>query len=266
MKERKKRSVIWNVTTDEEFKEMVKNSKTYGEILRKFDLTTKGGNIKTLRYRIEKLNIDDSHIAKGISSNLGRKFFKEKIPLENILVENSTYCRHDLKKRIKKENLLPNKCNICGQEPLWNNKELVLVLDHYNGIYNDNRIENLRLLCPNCHSQTPTFAGRKLKKRYLCPECGKEILKKSKLCTSCNNLKIKERIDCLNNKKCIHPIKETLEELIKNQAMTKIGQQYGVSGNSVKKWAIKYEIFQHSKFRHKKNMVPVVGVEPTCTN
>jgi 5-methylcytosine-specific restriction endonuclease McrA len=49
---------------------------------------------------------------------------------------------------------------LCGQQPMWNGKQLVLILDHINGINNDNRLENLRLLCPNCNSQTPTFAGR----------------------------------------------------------------------------------------------------------
>lgn len=256
MKERKKRSVIWNAMPDDEFIKMVLNSKTYGEMLKKFNMANKGGNHKTLKCRMEKLNVDYSHIPKGTNSNLGRSFFREKIPLENILVENSTYNRNDLKKRIKKENLLPNKCNMCGQHPMWNNKRLVLVLDHINGVYNDNRLANLRLLCPNCHSQTSTFAGRKNKKTHLCPNCGKEIFKKSKLCNSCNNSK-----EHLNNRKCFRPMKECLEELIKNKPMTTIGKQYGVSGNTVKKWAMRYGIYKTASSTSPK-MVGVKGFEP----
>jgi len=79
---------------------------------------------------------------------------------EDILVENSTYDNSSLKCRIMKENILPNICVLCGQLPEHNGMALVLQLDHINGINNDNRIENLRILCPNCHTQTDTW-GRK---------------------------------------------------------------------------------------------------------
>lgn len=265
MKERKKRSVIWNTMADDEFREMVANSKTYGEMLRHFDLVNKGGNQKTLRRRIVSLNIDDSHITKGIGSNKGKKFVREKISLEQILTINSTFSRSNLKKRLIKEGLLKTKCYICGLTNFWNNKPLSLVIDHINGIYNDNRLENLRLLCPNCNSQTETFAGKKIRKRYFCKICKKEILKRLTLCSFCN--KMQKRKEHLSRRKCIHPSKEILKELIKNKAMESIGKEYGVSGNAVKKWAMRYGIFEYSKFKHKeKNTVPAVGVEPTCTN
>ena len=84
-------------------------------------------------------------------------------PLDEILVKNSTYNRFHLKKRLLKQNLLENTCAICGCQPIHNGKPLVLVIDHINGVHNDNRINNLRMLCPNCHSQTDTFSGRNKK-------------------------------------------------------------------------------------------------------
>ena len=81
--------------------------------------------------------------------------------MDDILVENSTYLnRTALKERIIKEKILEYKCAICGNEGTWNGSPLTLQLDHINGINNDHRIENLRFLCPNCHSQTETFSGR----------------------------------------------------------------------------------------------------------
>lgn len=76
------------------------------------------------------------------------------------LVPNSNTNRGHLKKLLIRKGLLRNECYICGQAPEWNGKELVMVIDHINGIHNDNRLENLRLLCPNCNSQTDTFSGR----------------------------------------------------------------------------------------------------------
>ena len=79
-----------------------------------------------------------------------------------ILTVNSSYARHALKRRLTAELILDYKCGICGNTGIWNNVKLSLQLDHVNGIYNDNRIENLRFLCPNCHSQTDSYAGKNI--------------------------------------------------------------------------------------------------------
>ena len=83
---------------------------------------------------------------------------------EVVFVENSTYPRHRLKERILNENMIPYICQICGQGPLWNGKPMPLILDHKNGINNDNRLENLRFVCSNCDSQLPTYKSRNIKK------------------------------------------------------------------------------------------------------
>lgn len=81
------------------------------------------------------------------------------------LVEGSTIRRGTVKKYLIEEGILENKCALCPQGSEWNGKPLVLALDHENGISNDNRLSNLRLLCPNCHSQTETFAGRNARRK-----------------------------------------------------------------------------------------------------
>lgn len=87
-------------------------------------------------------------------------------PLEQVMVENSTYNRGNLKAQLLKRGILENKCAVCGLKE-WMGKSLIMVLDHINGINNDHRLENLRMLCPNCDSQSPTFCGRNVKRLRL---------------------------------------------------------------------------------------------------
>lgn len=91
---------------------------------------------------------------------------KEPIPIEELLViDRPQTSRGHLKRRLLKEGLLLNQCAGCGTDPIWRDKPLVLQLEHKNGIKTDNRLENLELLCPNCHSQTDTFCGKNTKRK-----------------------------------------------------------------------------------------------------
>lgn len=149
-------SLIW-IKSKEELLEIVRNSFSYKEVLNHFGLQNKGNNFKTLKQRMGEDGIDFSHFK---SRNEYLKSSQEAIPLQNILIINSSYNRTHLKVRLLKEGLLKNECYICGQFPVWNGKPLSLQLDHINGISDDNRLENLRILCPHCHSQTENFAGK----------------------------------------------------------------------------------------------------------
>jgi Zn finger protein HypA/HybF involved in hydrogenase expression len=140
---------------EEDFIELVKNSSSYSECLRGLGLSTNGGRSSvTLKRRIVDLRLSVEHFkAKG-------SWVKSRL-LEDILVENSDYTNFTkLKSRISKELSLGVSCQECGIGCEWNGKKLVLQLDHINGIKSDNRLENLRFLCPNCHSQTDTYAGK----------------------------------------------------------------------------------------------------------
>lgn len=86
-------------------------------------------------------------------------------PLNQVLVENSTYNPYRLKLRLIRDGILANVCSECGLTPEWNGKPLSLQLDHINGVHNDHRLDNLRLVCPNCHSQSSTYAGKNKKAR-----------------------------------------------------------------------------------------------------
>lgn len=119
--------------------------------------------------RIKHKHSPDAGWPKGKPSPLkgktiGRlKIWDDKFPLSKVLTENSDYARHLVKKRILAENLIQYRCSCCGIGPEWRNKPMPLILDHINGINNDNRLENLRFVCSNCDSQLPTYKSKNKK-------------------------------------------------------------------------------------------------------
>jgi len=175
----------------QKLKEAVKNSHSMTSMLRYLGLSITGSNHTHFKEKIKILNIDNSHWT-GQSYLKGKKHnWTLKIPLEEILIKNSKYKSNGcLKRRLIKENVLKEECSECKLNPIWNGKKLVLVLDHINGDHFDNRIENLRLLCPNCNSQQETFCSKNRKskrQKILCIKCGKELKVKRKtgFCVKC---------------------------------------------------------------------------------
>ena len=122
--------------------------------------TAGGTNYKHIKSYIKKYEIDISHFDQYY--NNGNRDNNLKIDISDILKENSSYSRTELKKRLYNEGLLKRECCLCGQDENWNGMKISLILDHINGVYNDNRLENLRIVCPNCNAGLDTFSGRKI--------------------------------------------------------------------------------------------------------
>ena len=142
----------------EQFSNIIKTSKSRSEVFRKLNATMSGSTFDIINKRILNENIDISHF-KTFGEN-GRP----KYDLESILVIDSKYTNTDfLKKRLVKERIFKYECSKCKLSDVWMDEPIILQLDHINGNKRDNRLCNLRLLCPNCHSQTKNFSGRNYK-------------------------------------------------------------------------------------------------------
>ncbi len=142
----------------------VSSSHSYRQVIRKLGLRAAGGNYDQIKKYIQEYSLDTKHF-KGKAWNKGmRGIGKFRIPLKDILVKGNDYQSFKLKKRLFAAKLKEQKCEECGWAKLTNYGYLPLELDHINGDHHDNRLENLRILCPNCHSLKSTYRGRKNKK------------------------------------------------------------------------------------------------------
>ena len=222
----KKSSVIWKMPSDE-FAELVKNKTSFTQILQHFGFKNKGGNHRTLKNRLkeEKINVD--HLYNNFRNRHAQRISMPD--LSSVMTVDSGYSRGSLKRRLLKNGMLKNKCYECGLTPEWNNKILVLVLDHINGVSNDHRLKNLRMLCPNCNSQQITFSGRNDRKvvtQYFC-KCGKSKGRYSKQCKMCAKIFQRTRN---------RPSKDILVKDVEKLGYCGTGRKYKVSDNAIRKW------------------------------
>jgi len=232
-KTRQKRNPIWVMDT-EDFAKLVAQSKTYTEILDYWGFDHRGYYSRTLRARIQKDKIDDSHIKQYSSGE--KAGWKTGRSLDEYLVLHGPSVQgSELKRKLIKAGLKTNICEECGQEPIWNNKPLTLQLDHINGNSADNRIENLRILCPHCHSQTDTFAGKNCghaKPKRICHICNSQIPRWLKEC-KCKPKVVKPRP---SRHKVPHPTAEELHTLVWSKPLTQLAKDLGVSDVAIHKW------------------------------
>lgn len=245
-KERKRRSAVWLEMTNEQFAALVKKSCNIGEVLRAFGLENIGGNARTAKERIARLGIDATHLSSQ------KSITRKPRPLDKVLVVGSTTSRPSIKKRVIRAGLLIEKCQICGLDPHWNGTRLVLVLDHINGKSDDNRIENLRLLCPNCNSQTSTFAGKNngVKKPYnKCLDCARKIGRKARHCLSCSS-KHKDYLMVGRSPKIVWPTLEELREEIVLSSWEAVADRLKVSSNAIRRHIKRRDpLFENPKTR-----------------
>ncbi len=173
-------------------KQIIQNSKSYSDIARQINYSRASAFNLVKKFAL-KYNIDLSHLCTR-KQNLKKIHERATIPLEQILVVNSTYSRTSLKKRLYESGLKKRECEKCGQNEIWHGEKMSLILDHKNGIRDDNRLNNLQILCPNCNSTLPTHCGKNIKLKNRCITCGKKCSKNSQYCNLCYKTVVKNKI------------------------------------------------------------------------
>lgn len=219
----------------------IQQVKSIAGLCRILGLQPVGGNYRTMHKYINHYDLDTSHFtgelwSKGLSLKENTNDYSSSTSVKKKFLTQVSY-----------------NCSHCDISNLYNGKNLVLHLDHIDGNSFNNDVSNLRLLCPNCHSQTETYCARNKRSRLpispkvklikvrlskkldkFCIDCYQQINYKAQRCKSCAaTLKVKRKFEVS---------KEELEKLISEVPMTKIGEMFGVSDNAVRKRAKKLGI------------------------
>lgn len=148
------------IYSKELLEEKIKNCFSFAELCKRLGLMPEGSNPKTVRKKLDQYGIDYSHFnGKGWNKPEHPCYGNRGLPIDQFFVKNSSAPTSKVKKRLLKNSLKEDKCEECGIIN-WRNKPITIQLHHINGDNTDNRLENLQMLCPNCHTQTDSFCKR----------------------------------------------------------------------------------------------------------
>lgn len=236
--------------TEEEARKAVAESKSYSETLRRLGMRPAGGNHALLKkYVNETWKFSTEHFDPGAAAV--QNLHRPAKPLDEVLVKESSYSRNKVKQRLFEAGIKKRACEMCGQDETWRGRRMALILDHINGTPDDNRLENLRIVCPNCAATLDTHCGRKNRMQApirTCGRCGGEFIAKYRRHRYCSRacgvrwdrsvLRGKPRMD---QRGVDRPPYEQLIDEIQATSYLAVGRKYGVSDNAVRKWVRFYE-------------------------
>jgi transposase-like protein len=206
-----------------------------------------GGNWQTLkRYATEVWAMPVDHFDPHAASREAlKRNQRSPRPLEEILVEGSSFNRGQLKRRLYKAGLKSPRCELCGQGDRWRGRAMSLILDHINGVRDDNRLENLRILCPNCAATLDTHCGRNVNRARPCALCGAIFIPsygQQRYCSNrCGSRSEASRAAQRGLRRVARPPYEELLSEIAATGYVAVGCKYGVSDNAIRKWVRQYE-------------------------
>jgi hypothetical protein len=233
--------------TEVEVRAAVSASRSFAEALRRLGLGPSGGNWRTLQRRCREWSIATDHFDPYASSR-GRR---GQVPLESVLVAGSTYSRWHLKRRLFEQGLKERRCELCGQGEVWQGRPMALIIDHINGTRDDHRLENLRIVCPNCAATLDTHCGRRNRLRpRRCEACRREFAPRSaaqRFCSRpCAAQRERPRGPRPDLRKVERPPYDELLAELRASSWTAVARRYGVSDSAVRKWVKAYESARRS--------------------
>jgi hypothetical protein len=235
--------------SESEARRAIAASISYAEALRRLGMCASGGARPILKKWAHRWGISTAHFDPDAARRRGLRHTPR--PLEEILVEGSTYHRGHLKRRLFDAGLKDRRCELCSQGEKWQGRPMSLILDHINGVSTDNRLENLRIVCPNCAATLDTHCGRTLRHPLTerqCRRCGVDFLPRScsqRYCSrNCGQRCVRAGRPNPKLRRVERPSYERLLGQIDSLGYSAVGRKYGVSDNAIRKWVRQYQLEQ----------------------
>ena len=231
--------------TEKEARAAIADALCWADAVRALGLRSAGGNAKTLQRWAARWEISTDHFDPNAVR--ARALRREPIPLSQMLVENSPHGRQTVKARLLREGIKQQICELCGQGQLWRGRSMSMILDHINGIADDHRLENLRMVCPNCAATLDTHCGRHNRRtpfELTCPVCDVRFEPKhvrQRFCSQPCAYKGLRSVPRPERRKVRRPPYAQLVREIHAMGYSAVGRRYGVSDNAVRKWVWWYE-------------------------
>ena len=230
--------------TEDEARKAVAASRSWAETLRNLGMCHGGGSAAVLKKWVAIWGIATDHFDPYAAL---RGPARTATPLSDVLVEHSSFARGHLKRRLLREGIKPRHCELCGQGEEWRGKRMSLILDHINGVNNDNRLENLRIVCPNCAATLDTHCGRgnRVERERACLLCGTAFEPRRSdhwYCRpACGQRRSGPKGPRPDTRKVDRPPYARLKREIAAMGWSAVGRRYGVSDHAVRKWVRWYE-------------------------
>lgn len=229
--------------TQEQARVAIAESHSWAEALRKLGMCPSGGGHAILKKYAGEWEISTSHFDPAYGKH--QYHLRRRTSLDEILVEGSSFSRGTLKRRLYESGLKKRECELCGQTEIWRGQRMSLILDQINGVRDDNRLENLRIVCPNCAATFSTHCGRNVPRERSCRQCGKAFEPREAVqqhCSiSCAKTGVGLGVPRPTTRKVDRPSREQLEADLATMSFVAVGRKYGVSDNAVRKWLRWYE-------------------------
>jgi hypothetical protein len=232
--------------SEQAVREAVAASRSWAETLRRLDYCPTGNGRITLKKYVRLWEISVDHFDPYSAQLDSLKRVRNPTPMEEILVEGSTHSRWNLKRRLYAKGLKERRCELCGQPDVWRGRQMTLILDHVNGVRDDHRLENLRIVCPNCAATLDTHCGKNIPRSRTCEGCGSTFSPKRSKHRYCSHpcfvsSQWREHGPRPETRKVERPPYEQLLREIDETSYLAVGRKYGVSDNAIRKWVVWYE-------------------------
>jgi hypothetical protein len=232
--------------SEQEARHAIAESRSCAESLRRLGMCPTGGSHAILKKYARLWGISTEHWDPYAAAR-GRGSRRRK-PLEEVLVEHSSFSRNHLKERLYSEGLKEPVCELCGQGEVWRGRAMGLILDHINGVSDDHRLRNLRIVCPNCAATLDTHCARKRRLTRVeqeCVRCGKSFRPRDprqRYCSrECGSRYDRSGLPRPGARRVDRPPYQQLLREIHALGYSATGRRYGVTDNAIRKWVRQFE-------------------------